>query len=206
MKKIQGHTISPWISLAVFQNGLIHYTYTLYIYIHIYIIHIVYMHVCIHYTWTCMCVYTIHVYACECEWVCMHYTCILCIYVCEGYSPDNLTLGFWLAFSFSFFRTGSLTALELLSLARLASCASARGPQASTTYSLPSAWGFTWLRALWPIYVKHCNLYLKAWLYEIEVSGERGESVFCTWEVPGAPCVASLSHGSFVLRKHFPVL
>lgn len=169
----------------------------------------------IHYTCICMCVYTIHGHACVCTlYMYMHVSVSECVctihvyaYMCvRVYSPDNLTLGFWLAFSFSFFRTGSLTDLELLSLARLASCASASGPQVSTTYSLPSAWCFTWLRALWPIYVKHCNLYLKTWLYEIEVSGERGESDFCTWEVPGAPCVASLSHDSFVLRKHFPVL
>lgn len=81
-----------------------------------------------------MALYIIYVYVCM---MCIHYTWI-CIYVCEGYSPDNLALGVWLACSFSFVRTGSLTDLELLSLARLAFCASASGPQVSTIYYLPS--------------------------------------------------------------------
>lgn len=52
--EIQDHMISPWISLAVFQNGLIHYTF-------------ICMYVCIHYT--CIC-------------VCVHYTCIcMCVSV-----------------------------------------------------------------------------------------------------------------------------
>lgn len=109
--------------------------YTSYMYMHICVyVLCMYMRVCTLYMYMHVC--TLHVYACVCECVCTIY-----VYACMCVRVIVQTTWHWVSDLLSlyfFFRIGSLIDMELISLARLASCASASGPQVSTTYSLPS--------------------------------------------------------------------